>query len=142
VSRRILIVDDEPYLLRILSFKLRRQGYLTFEASCAEEAEEILERVSIDLVLLDVALATPTTGFELAERMRQRKATADTPIIMLTARGFADDILRGRKFKAAGYLTKPFSTAELIRRVDTILESEEAETSAKRTKNAELETSS
>lgn len=121
MGRRILLVDDEPYILRILSFKLRREGFVTFEATSAEEAETILDRQPVDLILLDVALATPTTGFELARTLRGRDATRSIPIVMLTARGFAQDILRGREVGADGYITKPFSTTEVIDRVRSIL---------------------
>jgi two-component system phosphate regulon response regulator PhoB len=121
MGRRILIVDDEPYILRILSFKLRREGYTTFEARSAEDAESLLGERSVDLVVLDVGLATPTSGFELAARLRRDSSTRDLPIIMLTARGFTTDVLRGREVGAAGYVTKPFSTADLIDRIRAIL---------------------
>lgn len=118
---RILIVDDEPYILRILSFKLRRQGYETAEAASAAEAEALLGRESFDLMLLDVALEEPTSGFELASRVRARPATRTLPIILLTARSLASDVLRGRDVGADGYVTKPFSTEELIQRVGALI---------------------
>jgi DNA-binding response OmpR family regulator len=123
VGRRILIVDDEPYIRRILSFKLRRVGYTTFEAESAETAERLLGEHEIDLVLLDVALATPTNGFDLAAKLRRNSRTQHLPIIMLTARGFATDVLRGREVGAAGYITKPFAAEEVVRRVQSLLES-------------------
>lgn len=119
--RRILIVDDEPYILSILSFKLRREGYTTFEARSAEDAGCLLAERSMDLIILDVGLATPTTGFEFAEQLRRDETTRDLPIIMLTARGFSADVLRGRQVGAAGYFTKPFSTADLIDHVRAIV---------------------
>ncbi len=70
MGRRVLIVDDEPYLLRILSFKLRREGYETVEARCAEEAERAIQHRPVDLIILDVALATPTNGFDLAAKLQ------------------------------------------------------------------------
>lgn len=121
MKRRVLIVDDEPYILRILSFKLRRQGYETTEAASAAEAEALLDRESFDLMLLDVALEEPTSGFELASRLRARPATRALPIILLTARSLAGDILRGRDVGADGYVTKPFSTEELIQRVAALI---------------------
>jgi two-component system phosphate regulon response regulator PhoB len=117
----VLIVDDEPYILRILSFKLRREGYKTLPAESAEEAERLLAKHPVDLVLLDVALATPTNGFDLAASLRRNARTKDLPIIMLTARGFAADVLRGREVGASGYITKPFSAEEVIRRVRALL---------------------
>ena len=122
MGRHILLVDDEPYILRILSFKLRREGYTIFEARSAEDAEQILADQTIDLILLDVGLATPTSGFDLAAKLRAQHATSHLPIIMLTAHGFSNDILRGRELGAAGYITKPFSTSEVIQRVRSILD--------------------
>lgn len=122
MGRRILIVDDEPYILRILSFKLRREGFVTFEAESAETAEQILNEHDVDLVLLDVALATPTNGFDLAARLRRNARTQHLPIIMVTARGFAADVLRGREVGAAGYITKPFTAEEVIRKVRAFLD--------------------
>lgn len=122
MGRRILIVDDEPYILRILSFKLRREGFVTFEADSAEAAEELISEHEIDLVLLDVALSTPTNGFDLAAGLRRNARTQHLPIIMLTARGFASDVLRGREVGAAGYITKPFTAEEVIRKVRTLLD--------------------
>lgn len=118
----ILLVDDEPYILRILSFKLRREGFQTLEAQSAEEAETVLSERQVDLILLDVGLATQTNGFDLAESLRSRTSTCEIPIIMLTARGFSQDVRRGREIGAAGYITKPFSTADVIRQVRSILE--------------------
>jgi len=122
VGRRILIVDDEPYILRILSFKLRREGFVTFEAESAESAEQLLGEQDVDLVLLDVALATPTNGFDLAAGLRRNARTQHLPIIMVTARGFAADVLRGREVGAAGYITKPFTAEEVVRKVRAFLD--------------------
>jgi DNA-binding response OmpR family regulator len=121
MGRRVLIVDDEPYLLRILSFKLRREGFETLEAQSAEDAERLIQEQTVDLVILDVALATPTNGFDLAAKLRGNSSTQHIPIIMLTARGFSADVLRGREVGAAGYITKPFSTSDVIERVRSIL---------------------
>ncbi len=121
MGRRVLIVDDEPYLLRILSFKLRREGYQTLEARCAEDAERLIQERTIDLIILDVALATPTNGFDLAAKLQRNASTQHIPVIMLTARGFSADVLRGREVGAAGYITKPFSTVDVIDRVRAIL---------------------
>lgn len=122
MGRRILIVDDEPHILRILAYKLQQEGYATCEARSAEDAERLLSELGVDLVVLDVALATPTNGFDLAARLRSNDQTRNLPIIMLTARGFSADVLRGREVGAAGYITKPFSPEELIARVRAILE--------------------
>jgi two-component system alkaline phosphatase synthesis response regulator PhoP len=122
MGRRILLVDDEPYILRILSFKLRREGFITFEAQSAEDAEQVLSEQEIDLMLLDVALASSTNGFDLAAKLRASAPTRELPIIMLTARDLESDVLRGHEIGAAGYITKPFSTTEVIDRVRSLLE--------------------
>ncbi len=121
MAGRVLIVDDEDYIRRILSFKLERAGYSTCEAQSAEGAERLLSEHHVDLVLLDVGLATSTNGFDLAERLRHDARTKRLPIILLTARGFAADVLRGREVGAAGYITKPFSTDEVVDRVRSII---------------------
>ena len=118
---RVLIVDDETYIRRILCFKLERAGFTTYEAPSAEAAESVLEANKVDLMLLDVGLATPTNGFDLAARLRRNARTERLPIILLTARGFASDVLRGREVGAAGYITKPFSTDDVVSRVHAIL---------------------
>jgi two-component system phosphate regulon response regulator PhoB len=118
---RILIVDDEPYIRRILRFKLERAGYATHEAPSAEDAEQVLAVEDIELILLDIGLATSTNGFDLAARLRRNSRTERLPIILLTARGFASDVLRGREVGAVGYITKPFSTDHVIDRVQAIL---------------------
>jgi len=118
---RVLIVDDETYIRRILCFKLERAGFATYEAPSAEAAESVLESQEVDLMLLDVGLATPTNGFALAARLRRNSRTERLPIILLTARGFASDVLKGREIGAAGYITKPFSTDDVVSRVQAIL---------------------
>ena len=125
MAGRVLIVDDEPYILKILSFKLRREGLTTYEAVSAEEAREVLRQHPVDLILLDVALATPTNGFEFARQLRRNPEWADLPIIMLTARHLADDVRMGREVGAVGYITKPLSTAEVLERIRAILEGPE-----------------
>lgn len=121
MAKSILIVDDEPYILKILAYKLRREGYTAFEAESAQEAWQILLERSIDLVLLDVVLATPTTGFDLALQMRGDPSTRDVPVVMLTARNLAEDVQKGRDVGALGYITKPFSPAEVLDTVRSLI---------------------
>jgi DNA-binding response OmpR family regulator len=118
----VLIVDDEDYIRRILSFKLERAGFRTVDAPSAEAAETVLDEQNVDLVLLDIGLATSTNGFDLADRLRRDARTERLPIILLTARGFAADVLRSREVGAVGYITKPFSTDEVVDRVRSIID--------------------
>ncbi len=123
MAGRVLLVDDEPYILRILSFKLRREGFETVEAASAEEALARLEHEKIDLMLLDVALGASLSGFDLARMVRADPQTRDLPIIMLTARNFVADVRQGRKIGAIGYITKPFSIGDVVARVREALAS-------------------
>ncbi len=121
MAKNVLIVDDEPYILKILAYKLRREGYTAYEAESAEEAWAVLQEHPVDLVLLDVVLATPVSGFDLARRMREHESTRELPIVMLTARTLADDVRRGREIGAMGYITKPFSPAEVLEVVQSLI---------------------
>ncbi len=121
MASRILLVDDEPYILKILSFKFRQEGWTTVEAASIEEALHHLNEETIDLALLDVNLGTPRDGFDLARSIRENPRTADLPIIMLTARDFVTDVRKGHDIGAAGYITKPFSIADVVYRIRSIL---------------------
>ncbi len=116
-TRRVLIVDDEPYILHILAFKLRRAGYTALEATSSEEALAILAETTVHCIILDVSLATPTSGFELAERLAGNPRTCRIPIIFLTARSLPQDVRRGRELQARAYITKPFSLQAVLEEV-------------------------
>lgn len=112
--RRVLVVDDEPYILRILAFKLRRAGYEVVEAPSGEQAWEALLSTPIHCIVLDVTLATPFSGFELAARLRDEPRLCRVPIVFLTARTLPADIRHGQELGAAAYITKPFSLQEVV----------------------------
>jgi CheY-like chemotaxis protein len=112
--RRVLIVDDEPYILRILAFKLRRAGYDALEATTGEEALELLTGSRVHCVILDVTLASPTTGFRLAEELRDDPRFCRIPVIFLTAHALPADRRRGEGLGAAAYITKPFALDDVL----------------------------
>ena len=114
---RVLIVDDEPYILRILAFKLRRAGYVAIEAASAEEALTVLAAAPVDCLILDVSLGAPMSGFELAERLRDDPLHCRTPVLFLTAHGLAAEVRRGRELGAAAYITKPFLLQHVLEEV-------------------------
>lgn len=122
VPRRVLIVDDEPYILRILAFKLRRAGYIALEATSSEEALAALDESPVHCLVLDVSLATPTTGFELAARLREDPRYCGIPIIFLTARSLPHEVRRGRELEACAYITKPFSLQDVLAEVERQLD--------------------
>ncbi len=113
----ILVVDDEPPIVRLVKAKLRVDGYEVITASHGEEALQILQQESPDLVVLDVMMPD-MDGFETLRRIRQ---TSTVPVVMLTARGSDMDKLKGLQGGADDYITKPFNPDELEARIAAIL---------------------
>jgi two-component system alkaline phosphatase synthesis response regulator PhoP len=120
VASKVLIVDDEPNIVLSLEFLMKQQGYETRVARDGDEALEEVERFRPDLVLLDVMLPR-RDGFEVCQRLRA-DGWSDLKILMLTAKGRDVEIEKGLALGADGYVTKPFSTAELVARVADMLE--------------------
>ena len=115
---RILIVDDEPAIVRGLEDNLRFEGYETLAASSGEQGLARALGEAPDLVLLDVTMPG-RSGWDVCRELRQRGL--DVPIIMLTARGEEADRVRGLELGADDYVTKPFSLRELLARVRAVL---------------------
>jgi two-component system, OmpR family, response regulator len=117
-GHRILVVDDEPNIVEVVSMALRYQG---FDVASAADGQQALAQVSAfrpHLILLDVMLPD-LDGFEVAERLGAQRA--DIPIIFLTARDATPDKVRGLTVGGDDYVTKPFSLEELVARIRTIL---------------------
>lgn len=119
-SSRILIVEDEESLCKMIAEALSRQGYDCCVAFEGDAALNAVSELSPDLVILDVMLPR-LDGFEVARRVRADRASRDTPIIMLTARDAEEDVLAGFAAGASDYVRKPFSIAELSARVSNLL---------------------
>ena len=118
-AKTILVVEDEAAIRDLLSFTLHRGGYSVIVAADTREAMEKLAEKP-DLVLLDWMLPG-ISGVEFARRLRQDEATQDLPVIMLTARGEEENKLKGFEAGIDDYVTKPFSSQELLARVKAIL---------------------
>ncbi len=116
----ILVVEDETALCALLRYNLEKEGFEVLEAHDGEEALLIGEERDLDLVLLDWMLPH-VSGIEVCRQLRRKRATRNTPIIMLTARGEEADRVRGLETGADDYVPKPFSMAELIARVHAVL---------------------
>ena len=114
----ILIIEDDPALLRGLKDNFETQGYLVRLANNGQKGLDALLAERPDLVLLDLMLPK-VNGYEICRAARARQL--DMPIIMLTARGQEEDIVRGLELGADDYVTKPFSIRELIARVKAFL---------------------
>ena len=114
---RIVAVDDEESILKVVTYALEQEGYEVHSAAGAEGAVMMIDEVKPDLLILDVMLPGKS-GLELAREIRE---TSDIPIIMLSARGDEVDRVLGLEFGADDYVTKPFSPRELVSRVKAIL---------------------
>jgi two-component system phosphate regulon response regulator PhoB len=120
VTKRLLLVEDDRALADLVTFHFDRAGYQVTRTGDGEEALILAEEVKPDLVLLDWMIEG-ISGIEVCRRLRRRPATANLPIIMLTARGEEDDRIRGLETGADDYLTKPFSPKELVARAAAVL---------------------
>ena len=118
-NARILVVDDEQDLLEILKFNLETEGYEVMTATSAEDALQ-LDIASFDLMLLDVMMGG-MSGFAMARQLKDNPATAQVPIIFLTARDTENDTVTGFNLGADDYISKPFSLREVMVRVRAVL---------------------
>ena len=118
-NQRILVVDDEQDLLEILKFNLETEGYEVATAPSAEEALQ-MDIASFDLLLLDVMMGG-MSGFAMARKLKDNPATANVPIIFLTARDTENDTVTGFNLGADDYISKPFSLREVMVRVRAVL---------------------
>lgn len=133
----VLVVEDDAAIRRGLTDSLRFAGYQVIETGDGTEAQRILRGTELDLVLLDVALPG-CSGFELLTGVRDSRPTL--PVIMVTARGAEDDRVRGLRSGADDYVVKPFSSSELLARVEAVLRrSAERPTGVRKIRVAELE---
>ena len=117
VFPQILLVDDDPILVRTLQLNLERDGFQVAVASNGQEALDTLERRIPDLMLVDLLLPD-MHGFELSRRVKQY---LDVPIIMVTAVGAEDSVVKGIESYAEDYVVKPFNYRELLARLNRIL---------------------
>ena len=120
-SYKILVVDDEDHIRRILKFQLEKRGYRVVLAENGEIALELVRRESPDLILLDLMMPK-IDGFETCRRIRQNFQTSQIPIIMLTAKTELQDKIKGLQDGANDYLIKPYSNEELLLRVGNVLD--------------------
>ena len=118
--KRILVVDDEPDIVSLLSFNLKKEGFSVTAVHEGGEALDVVKKKEFDLILLDLMLPG-IHGMEVCRILRTGPKTKDIPIIMLTAKGDEADRVRGLETGADDYMTKPFSPRELLARVKAVL---------------------
>jgi two-component system phosphate regulon response regulator PhoB len=117
---KLLLVEDDPALRELLGWNFEREGFDIAATADGEEALILAEEIPPDIVILDWMIEG-VSGIEVCRRLRRRPATANVPIIMLTARGEEADRIRGLETGADDYVTKPFSPRELVARVGAVL---------------------
>ena len=120
MSKSVLIADDEPNIVISLEFLLEQAGYQIRVAHDGQEALEAVQRQPPDLVLLDVMLPR-LSGFDVCQKIRENPAWQHLRIVMLTAKGREVEIGKGLALGADAYITKPFSTQELLAQIRGLL---------------------
>lgn len=118
---RILIIDDEPQIVRALELLMQREGFDVRSASDGVEALSAIEDVAPDLILLDLMMPR-MDGFELCQKIRSNPAWKNMIIVILTAKGRDIEREKGMALGADHYVTKPFSTREVVQLIKSVLE--------------------
>ena len=121
MTRRVLVVEDEPNIVDSLSFLMKQAGFAVQVARDGDTALRVLESQVPDLILLDVMLPR-RDGFDVCRAIRANPAWSQVKVIMLTARGRDLDRRKGLEIGADDYVAKPFSTREIVERVRVLLE--------------------
>ena len=116
----VLVVDDDPVILKLLEVNFEMEGFQVARASDGAEGLERARAVLPDIVILDVMMPR-MTGYEVAKALREDESTAHIPIIFVTARAQSSDVEKGMELGVEDYVTKPFDPLDLIERVNAIL---------------------
>ena len=122
MPKRILVVDDEPHIVRLVQVNLQREGYEVLTAYDGVDALEKVANEKPDMVVLDVMMPR-MNGFEVLKKLKADDETRDIPVIMLTAKAQDADVFRGWQSGVDSYLTKPFNPMELLTFVRRIFQS-------------------
>jgi DNA-binding response OmpR family regulator len=120
MAKRILIADDEPNIVVSLEFLMKREGFEVQVASDGEAALQCMAALMPDLVLLDIMLPKKD-GFEVCQQIRARPEWQSVKVVMLTAKGRDTEVAKGLALGADAYMTKPFSTKDLVVQVRQLL---------------------
>lgn len=119
--KRILVVDDEIYIVHILEFTLTMEGYDVVTAADGDEALRKVEEDRPDLVVLDIMMPR-MDGYEVCRRLREEEETRDLPVILLSAKGRPIDRETGMEVGANDYIVKPFSPRRLLEKIRDLLD--------------------
>ena len=121
MAKKILVADDEPYILMALTDAVEMEGYDCVTAVNGKEALEKARQELPDLILLDIMMPY-MDGYEVCEELKAHEQTRDIPVIMLTAKSQQVDIQRGKEVGADDYITKPFKPSPLRKKFNEVLD--------------------
>lgn len=116
-QNKVLIAEDEPTILRVIKTYFEKNNFIVFTATDGEEALSIFQDADIDIIILDIMMPK-VNGFEVAKRIR---SSSSVPIIVMTALGEEQDMLKGYSLKVDDYIVKPFSPKVLVAKVENLL---------------------
>lgn len=120
MPKKIMVVDDEPYIARVIKFKLEQEGYIVISANDGITGLNKIREEKPDLVLLDVMMPG-MTGYEVCQKIKGDAELAGIPVVILTAKGQERDREQGFSMGASDYITKPFSPNRLLELVKSII---------------------
>lgn len=120
MTKRVLIADDEPNIVASLEFLMEQAGFEVMLAANGQEALELVASFRPDLVLLDVMMPVKN-GYEVCQHLKGDPATRGVKVILLSAKGRDVEVAKGLELGADAYVTKPFSTRELVAKVKELL---------------------
>ncbi len=120
MQKKVLIADDEPNIVASLEFLMRQKGYDVRVAHTGEEALRTVGEFAPDLVLLDIMMPR-MSGYDVCQKLRENPACQGVKIIMLSAKGRDVEVTKGMAVGADAYVTKPFSTRDLVAKVEAML---------------------
>jgi DNA-binding response OmpR family regulator len=120
MGKKILIADDEPNIVVSLEFLMRQRGYVVRVATTGDDALRAVGEFMPDLILLDVMMPR-MSGYDLCQKVRENPAWQGIRIIMLSAKGRDIEVTKGMAVGADAYVTKPFSTKDLVAKVAAML---------------------
>ncbi|MGF2411750.1 response regulator transcription factor [Ferruginibacter sp.] len=118
--KKILVVDDDPYILMSLEFLMKKNGYSVMVARNGTEAMDIVGKQMPDVVLLDIMMPD-VDGYEICKHIKKTAKLKHTKVVFMSAKSKEADIQKGYDLGAALYITKPFSTRELVKQIKELL---------------------
>lgn len=119
MEKKVLVVDDEPGIIKMIRYLLEKNSFTVSSADDGEEGVKLALAERPDLILMDIMM--PTDGNEACKRLKENEATKNIPIIMLSALGQEGDVAKSLELGAAGYIVKPFHPQDLLEHIKKIL---------------------